>query len=344
MSAEGTVVDNTPTVIQEQVENSVNTAASAAESPKETTNQEQDFRVFVGRLNTSTKKSEIRSLFETVGAVRKVTIPFRRVRRGTRLVPSGIAFVTFASEEDVEKAIDTLNGKTLNEREIAVQRARPVQKQPKKSKKELKEKNTSDKENNETATTAEDSEASPEKEDEESQESSEPLSTEKKQNNKSRNAAGKKKAKPLPPNSIYVSGLSVTLTNEGLKEMFDAYNPIRARIAVRSLPPYIIRRIKLRGEQRRGRGFGFVSFSTPEEQTRAIEEMNGKQIGDLTLVVKNAISREEKQKETEEKEDENNAVSEEGEKAESEQAASATQEASAANVEADSAEKATASA
>ncbi|EPX75073.1 single-stranded telomeric binding protein Tgc1 [Schizosaccharomyces octosporus yFS286] len=336
MSAEGTVVDNTPTVIQEQVENSVNSAASAAESPKETTNQEQDFRVFVGRLNTSTKKSEIRSLFETVGAVRKVTIPFRRVRRGTRLVPSGIAFVTFVNEEDVQKAIDTLNGKTLNEREIVVQRARPVQKQPKKSKKELKE-NTSDKENDETATTTQEAEASPEKEGEQTQESSESPSTEKKQAGKSRNAAGKKKAKPLPPNSIYVSGLSVTLTNEGLKEMFDAYNPIRARIAVRSLPPYIIRRIKLRGEQRRGRGFGFVSFNTPEEQTRAIEEMNGKQIGDLTLVVKNAISREEKQKETEE-----------GEKAESEQAAPAAPvaapEASAENVEAESAEKATASA
>ncbi|EPY49568.1 single-stranded telomeric binding protein Tgc1 [Schizosaccharomyces cryophilus OY26] len=343
MSAEGTVVDNTTSVIQEQVEKSVNTAASAAESPEESTPQEQDFRVFVGRLNTSTKKSEIRSLFETVGPVRKVTIPFRRVRRGTRLVPSGIAFVTFTNEEDVQKAIDTLNEKTLNEREIVVQRARPVQKQPKKSKKELREKTTANEENNETAPTAEDAEASSKEEGTENKENSETPSTEKKQSGKSRNAAGKKKAKPLPPNSIYVSGLSVTLTNEGLKEMFDAYNPIRARIAVRSLPPYIIRRIKLRGEQRRGRGFGFVSFNTPEEQTRAINEMNGKQVGDLTLVVKNAISREEKQKETEDKQDENEAASEKvGEKAETEEAAPATTEAPNANAEAESAAPASA--
>lgn len=105
----------------------------------------------------------------------------------------------------------------------------------------------------------------------------------------------------MPPNSIYVSGLSVTLTNEGLKEMFDAYNPTRARIAVRSLPPYIIRRIKLRGEQRRGRGFGFVSFANAEDQSRAIEEMNGKQVGDLTLVVKSAVFREDKQNDENEK-------------------------------------------
>lgn len=68
---------------------------------------------------------------------RKVTIPFRRVRRGTRLVPSGIAFVTFNNQEDVDKAIETLNGKTLDDREIVVQKARPVQEQPIKDRKKV---------------------------------------------------------------------------------------------------------------------------------------------------------------------------------------------------------------
>ncbi|KAL2313976.1 Single-stranded TG1-3 DNA-binding protein [Schizosaccharomyces pombe] len=306
MSAEETVTQNAPNTVQDQVEASVDAAVHAsAEQSNTPAQQADDFRVFVGRLSTSTKKSEIRSLFETVGTVRKVTIPFRRVRRGTRLVPSGIAFVTFNNQEDVDKAIETLNGKTLDDREIVVQKARPVQEQPIKDRKKSKNKNG---EEPETSTSVENAESAKGSSDEnEANTATAPSSNEangvdKKQNEiKGKGGSGKNKAKPLPPNSIYVSGLSVTLTNEGLKEMFDAYNPTRARIAVRSLPPYIIRRIKLRGEQRRGRGFGFVSFANAEDQSRAIEEMNGKQVGDLTLVVKSAVFREDKQNDENEK-------------------------------------------
>ncbi|EEB09644.1 single-stranded telomeric binding protein Tgc1 [Schizosaccharomyces japonicus yFS275] len=272
-----------------------------------------DYRVFVGRLNRGTKKADIRAHFETVGEVRKVTIPFRKIKKGTKLVPSGIAFVSFTSEETMKKAVEQLDKSQLLEREIVVQPARPVQVQPKKKNAEKEEEEgdeTTPKESTETVKNEEKSKeevstpatAATEKDEavnksEEASADSEKSKKKKQQKRSPKSNKSSSKVKPLPPHSIYVSGLSPTLSNEGLKELFAAYNPTRARVAVRALPPYIIRRIKVRGEQRRGRGFGFVSFGTAEDQAKAIEEMNGKKVEDRDLVVKVAVSKNEAEEE-----------------------------------------------
>ena len=51
----------------------------------------------------------------------------------------------------------------------------------------------------------------------------------------------------------------------------------------------MIKRLAARGEKRKGRGFGFVSFEDATTQQKALEAMNGKVVDDRELAVKVAI-------------------------------------------------------
>lgn len=51
----------------------------------------------------------------------------------------------------------------------------------------------------------------------------------------------------------------------------------------------MIKKLQQRNEPRRGRGFGFVNLASNELQSRAVEEMNGKDIEGRTIAVKIAI-------------------------------------------------------
>jgi RNA recognition motif-containing protein len=51
----------------------------------------------------------------------------------------------------------------------------------------------------------------------------------------------------------------------------------------------MIKKLQARGEQRKGRGFGFVTLASEELQQKAVEEMNGKDIDGREIAVKVAI-------------------------------------------------------
>lgn len=51
----------------------------------------------------------------------------------------------------------------------------------------------------------------------------------------------------------------------------------------------MIKKLQARGEQRKGRGFGFVTLASEELQQKACEEMNGKDIDGREIAVKVAI-------------------------------------------------------
>lgn len=74
-----------------------------------------------------------------------------------------------------------------------------------------------------------------------------------------------------------------------LKELFAEFNPTSAHVALRPIPIAMIKRLAARGEKRKGRGFGFVSFADAATQQKALQAMNGKTIGDRELAVKVAI-------------------------------------------------------
>ncbi|KAF8543223.1 hypothetical protein BDD12DRAFT_726771 [Trichophaea hybrida] len=105
---------------------------------------------------------------------------------------------------------------------------------------------------------------------------------------------GKKKRGPpengIPSSTkIMVANLPYELSEEKLKELFAEYQPESAKIALRPIPRYMVRKLQARGEPRKGRGFGFVNLGSEEMQKKAVEEMNGKIVDGREIAVKVAI-------------------------------------------------------
>ncbi len=78
-------------------------------------------RLFVGNLSYQTTEEELRQLFSGVANVSSVSLISERDTGRSK----GFAFVEMASPEDAQKAIDELNGKSLDGRTIRVDLARP---------------------------------------------------------------------------------------------------------------------------------------------------------------------------------------------------------------------------
>ncbi|CCE31962.1 related to single-stranded TG1-3 binding protein [Claviceps purpurea 20.1] len=88
---------------------------------------------------------------------------------------------------------------------------------------------------------------------------------------------------------VMVANLPYDLTEEKLVELFKVYEPSSAKIALRPIPRFMIKKLQARGEARKGRGFGFVNLASEELQQKAVSEMNGKQIEGRAIAVKVAI-------------------------------------------------------
>ena len=62
-----------------------------------------------------------------------------------------------------------------------------------------------------------------------------------------------------------------------------------AKIALRPIPRFMVKKLEARGERRKGRGFGFITLASEELQQKACAEMNGKDIEGREIAVKVAI-------------------------------------------------------
>ncbi|MDO8551494.1 MAG: RNA-binding protein [bacterium] len=78
-------------------------------------------RLFVGNLPYETTNTQLEELFSQAGKVESVNVITDRYSgRG-----KGFAFVEMTTEEEAQKAIQTLNGYSLDGRNIIVNEARP---------------------------------------------------------------------------------------------------------------------------------------------------------------------------------------------------------------------------
>lgn len=83
-------------------------------------------KLFVGNLSFETSELELQDLFATCGPVTEVNIITDKFTQK----PRGFAFVTMATPEGAQAAIQQLSGKSVNGRNLTVNEARPREERP----------------------------------------------------------------------------------------------------------------------------------------------------------------------------------------------------------------------
>ncbi len=78
-------------------------------------------KLYVGSLSYSTTDDGLKDFFAAVGTVESATVIMDRMSGRSK----GFGFVEMATPEDAKKAIEELNGKDLDGRNIIVDEARP---------------------------------------------------------------------------------------------------------------------------------------------------------------------------------------------------------------------------
>jgi len=78
-------------------------------------------KLYIGNLSYDTTEDELRVLFSSAGTVTSVTLIKDRATGRSK----GFAFVEMSTQEEAEQAIKALNGASLGNRELKVDKARP---------------------------------------------------------------------------------------------------------------------------------------------------------------------------------------------------------------------------
>lgn len=273
-------------------------------------------RLYIGNLAYATTEGELKEFFKGY-LVESVSIP--KNPRTDR--PVGYAFVDLSTPTEAERAIAELSGKEILERKVSVQLARKPESNEKAEGADVEGaegtrrrhstrgrgragrgrggrarggRGSGDEKKEEGAPTEEGvaTEVQPEALQDVTNEATGEIE----------GKAGKVQARPRerrergPPadgipskTKVMVANLPYDLTEEKLKELFTAFQPLSAKIALRPIPRFMIKKLQARGEPRKGRGFGFVTLASEELQQQAVAEMNGKEIEGREIAVKVAI-------------------------------------------------------
>ena len=85
----------------------------------------------------------------------------------------------------------------------------------------------------------------------------------------------------MDKNKIFVGSLPWSINNDSLKELFAEYGEVTEAVVI------------MDRETSKSKGFGFVTFSTPESAQKALE-MSGKEVDGRAIVVNIAKPREER--------------------------------------------------
>lgn len=256
-------------------------------------------RLYIGNLAYSTTDEQLREFF-TGFSIESTSIP-THPRTGRAV---GYAFVDLTTKEEADRAIAELSGKEVVERKVSVQLARkPGSNGTKKEGEEgategeqPKKKSSSRARKSRRANKAGQEGEAKTGNEQPLAESTNVKTEQPDAASAGANNADKTKKKRGPPENgvpsatkIMVANLPYELSEDKLKELFAAYQPESAKIALRPIPRYMVRKLQARGEPRKGRGFGFVTLASEEMQKKAVDEMNGKVVDGREIAVKVAI-------------------------------------------------------
>ena len=78
-------------------------------------------KLFVGNLSFNTTENDLQDAFAAHGTVTEANLMMDRATGR----PRGFAFITMGTAEEAQKAIDALNGSTLDGRSLTVNVAKP---------------------------------------------------------------------------------------------------------------------------------------------------------------------------------------------------------------------------
>lgn len=288
----------------------------------EATNLELGRKIFVGNLNFTTKEEQLKELFVSHGSISDVQI----ILRGTRSL--GYGFVTFEKVEDAEKAVAAIDKTEIDGRTVNVEIAKPAPGTPGGPAPRGAKKNgaaaAEGEENKDNTTrgskprrgrggrgrgrgrgprsrqTTTDGAKTEQDGAEATEQSGEtPAAPAKRGGRSGRGRGGNRAARREgPPEGepskvlLFVANLPFSLTDEGLKEFFNAYEVTSA---------HVVRR-KFGQSAGKSKGFGFVEFANEAVQQKALEESQGKEMNGRELHIKVAVN--ELKKEEEEKDGE----------------------------------------
>ncbi|KAL4807750.1 hypothetical protein BDV18DRAFT_135963 [Aspergillus unguis] len=317
-AVENTTTDNqAPAPAVEATNGTAPAAQSAADAAA--VSADEGRRLYIGNLAYATAEGELKEFFKSY-TIESVSIPVNP--RNNR--PVGYAFVDLATAAEATAAISELSGKEILQRKVSVQLARKPE--PAEAKAEGAASGGEGASGNEGrkraggrtrgrgrgrgrvgrgtrgGRAAQGAEATEEQPTTASGENA-PLTELTNQNETATpedKPAGKPRARPQkqrgPPEDgipsktkVMVANLPYDLSEEKLKEIFVAYQPVSAKIALRPIPRFMIKKLQARNEPRKGRGFGFVTLASEEQQEKAVQEMNGKEIEGREIAVKVAI-------------------------------------------------------
>jgi len=83
-------------------------------------------KLFVGNLSFNTTENDLQDAFAAHGTVVETNLVTDRMTSR----PRGFAFVTMSSDEEAQNAVAAMNGKTLDDRALTVNIARPREERP----------------------------------------------------------------------------------------------------------------------------------------------------------------------------------------------------------------------
>jgi len=83
-------------------------------------------KLFVGNLSFNTTENSLQEAFSAHGTVTEANLMMDRMTGRSR----GFAFITYATPEEAQKAIEAMNGAQLDGRALTVNIARPKEERP----------------------------------------------------------------------------------------------------------------------------------------------------------------------------------------------------------------------
>ncbi|CCA67219.1 related to single-stranded TG1-3 binding protein [Serendipita indica DSM 11827] len=269
--------------------------------------------VFAGNLAYATTDEGLKTFFSPVA---DDIISCQVILRGTR--PAGYGFVAFNTAEAAQKAVDLLNKKELDGRTLIVEIAKPTEEKQKEKRRSPTTNGTADapatKDVAENGTNTDG--ASKSKKKRNIRKPKKAKSADKEKDAPADNgatetapAAAEPKAKkvkapkaPRPPKPtrpvgeapegepsktmLFVANLGFSVDDAALSELFTSagITVISARVVRRRW-----------GQPRRSKGYGFVDVGSEEQQKKAIELLQGKEIGGREIVIKIAVNSQERE-------------------------------------------------